>query len=325
MGRAHAAIVGVGALGCVAADILARAGVGTLTLIDRDVVEESNLQRQSLFTEADAREQRPKAEAAADRVAAINSSVRVRVHAADAHAENVERLLGLAGSGAPAVVIDGTDNFQTRFLVNDVCVKHGLSFAYAGVVGTRATQATFPAGGACLRCVTPEAPAPGAVATCDTAGVFAPAAWIAAAAQAADAIKILAGAERTLSRTLLSFDLWGNERRRVALAGAKDPACPCCGLRRFDFLGARDTEPARLCGQDAVQVAGAEGARLDLASLADRLAPLGAASRTRFMLRFSPADAPGVRLSVFEDGRAIVHGVASPERARSLYARFVGC
>lgn len=325
--RAHVAIVGVGALGCALADQLARAGVGVITLIDRDVVEVTNLQRQTLFTEADARGGVPKAEAAAARIGAINSAVTTRVFATDLTARNAEELLGM-GSNTPAVILDGTDNFETRYLLNDISVKHAIAYAYAGVVGTRGMQATFvpdaQRGLPCLRCVFPDLPPAGSVATCDTAGVLGPTIAIATGAQATDALKIITGNAHLLSHTLLEFDAWNNVRRRIdlrALGASSD--CPCCGKRDFAFLRATDAEhAATLCGQRAVQIPGRGAVSFD--ALAAALGPLGRVERSRFMLRFFPAERPGTWLSVFADGRTIVQGVDRVEEAKSLHARYVG-
>lgn len=332
LARAHIVIVGVGALGCTSADLLCRAGVGRLTLIDRDVVEWSNLQRQSLYDEDDARRGVPKAEAAAARLGRINSSIAIEPIVADFKGANAQALLGLSTQGRSdrakeaCCLVDGSDSAQTRHLLNDVAVKHAIAYAYAGVVGTRAMQATFVPGGACLRCVFPDVPAPGAMPTCDTAGVLAPAAAIVAAAQAADAMKVALGRADLLARSLLEFDMWANRRRRVDLVDARDPACPCCSLRRFEALAAHDEADTQLCGQDAVQVfphAGAGGGRVDLAALAVRWQPIGPVVRTAFMVRLTLAE-PRVEISAFGDGRAIVKGTRKPEQARALYARYIG-
>jgi molybdopterin-synthase adenylyltransferase len=324
---AHIAIVGIGALGCSLADQLARAGVGTITLIDRDVVELTNLQRQSLFTESDANAGTPKAEAAAARLQAINSSVRTRPLAADLTAHNAHELLALA-THPPAVILDGTDNFETRYLLNDISVKHTIPYAYAGVVGTRGAQATFTPdtnrASPCLRCVFPEIPSPASVPTCDTAGVLGPAIAIATGAQAADALKIITGNAHLLSGTLLEFDVWNNIRRRIDLrALGAQPDCPCCGRRDFSLLDAAASESsATLCGQRAVQIPGRAPISFD--ALATSLAPLGRIERSRFMLRFFPAGDSHIWLSVFADGRTIVQGVDRIEQARSLHARYIG-
>jgi adenylyltransferase/sulfurtransferase len=330
LASAHAAIVGVGALGSVVADLLCRAGVGTLTLVDRDVVELTNLQRQTLYDQRDVGT--PKVEAAARRLGAINSSCRVYAEIEDLHGEVAERVLGLLGppDSRPGVLIDGADNFELRFLLNDLSVKHGVPLVYAGAVGSAGTQGTFtPAlGGPCLRCVLSEPPAGGAAAaggTCDTAGIFAPVSMIVAACQAADAIKLLLGRADLLSGTLLSMDLMANQRRRVDLRGSRDPDCPCCGQRRFEFLDARRGSGATvLCGRNSVQIGATSPMRGDLLELHDHLRRAGvqrleyAESLVRCTLE------GGHGLTVFADGRAIISGTTDIQLARSLYARYVG-
>lgn len=341
MARSHVAIVGCGALGCASADLLARAGVGRITLIDRDVVEWSNLQRQVLFDEADAatRPPMPKAVAARRRLLAVNSGIRVDAHVVDFSYRNAETLLTDGKkSPPPTVIVDGTDNFETRYVLNDLAVKLGVPYCYGGAVGTSGMQATFvpgatseAAGGACLRCVFDEAPAPGTTATCDTAGVLGSAIGIVAACQAADAIKIMTGNSAVLSRSLLSFDLWTNERRRIDLGDAKRADCVCCGLRRFEHLrGEHTREGAKLCGQDAVQIAATDAeVTLDLAGLAARLAGAGAGvgdvkSSEHVVSAVLKGEEGEPQIAVFRDGRAIVYGTRSVERARGLYARYVG-
>ncbi len=346
LSRSHALIVGVGALGCSTADLLARAGVGTLTLVDRDVVEATNLQRQVLFGERDVG--LPKAEAAARRLGEVNSAIRVRPVVADFSPRNAERLLGngaaapgvQGGAGIPGVdiLVDGTDNFETRYLLNDLSVKRGLAYAYAGVVGTRGMQATLVPGSArrrvstpCLRCIFEDAPEPGSTPTCDTAGVLGPAVAVVTGAQGADVLKVLLGREETLGGTLLEFDLWSNERRRVTLPAPRAD-CPCCGHARYEYLESeRTSDWGVLCGQNAVQLTPAALAALDLDALARRLAAVvgaGEVLRTGFMVRarITPdgAHTPPLELSVFSDGRAIVRGTTRPDAARALYARYVG-
>lgn len=326
----HAAIVGCGTLGCVIADQLCRAGVGRLTIVDRDLVEPGNLQRQVLFDRADAEGRLPKVEAAQARLAAINADVRTNAEVADLRPSNAERLIVDGPFGRPGVVLDGTDNFETRYLINDLCVKHGIAYVYGGVVGTRGMRAVF--GGErtsapCLRCVFDRPPAPGSQPTCETAGVLAPAAAVVGAMQAAEAIKILAGADDAVARDLLEIDPWAGLLRRVDLSRSKDPGCPCCVERRFAFLDGPDPEAAALCGRNAVQVMPGKGGaagRLDLDAVAGSLRGVGEVSRTAFMVRVSPYEQAGVTVSVFRDGRAVIEGVEDPARARAIYARYVG-
>jgi adenylyltransferase/sulfurtransferase len=334
----HAVVVGCGALGCAIGDLLARAGVGTLTLIDRDVVEWTNLQRQTLFDERDAVEGMPKAEAARRRLAAVNSGITINAFVADVTAANAESLIAPppGHSVTPSLLLDGTDNFETRYLLNDLAVKRGVPYVYGGAVGTHGMQMSIlPGRTACLRCLFEEPPPAGTTVTCDTVGVLGPLISMVAASEAADAIKILAGLPDQVPAGLLDVDLWGNEVRRLAVGGPR-AECPCCGRRQFEFLsGARAAGPASLCGQDAVQIAAPAGAeRIDLEVLAARLAPHGPFKALgRFLVRGtlahergdgSRADGAPIELTVFADGRAIVKGTTRPEIARSIYARYVG-
>ncbi len=358
------AIVGCGALGCVVADWLARAGVGEIRLIDRDLVDATNLQRQTLFDESDAgldpgrrdaddedpASPLPKAQAAADRIGRVNRDVRTQVVAADIRARNAERWLGL-GPGQPAeerphVILDGTDNFTTRYLLNDIAVKHGVALVYAGVLATRGmVMAIVPKSvgasvrTACLRCVFEDPPPVGMSETCETAGVLGPAVGVAASMQACETMKILTGAWDAVSRSLVSFDVWTGARS-VVRSDAPRSDCPCCGLGRFDFLdGAGDGTATALCGQDAVQVwpggGGVAGiGDVDLAALAARLAPHGRFVASENLLRgrvtgvtpgaSKPGVELGVEITVFRDGRAIIRGTRDPAVARSIYARYIG-
>lgn len=339
LAQAHAIIIGCGALGCVAADLLARAGVGRLTLIDRDIVERTNLQRQTLFDEDDADAHMPKAEAAKRRLNAVNRDIEVRACVADFSAGNAEGILDDAcptlPPAAPVVLIDGSDNFETRYLVNDLAVKRGVPLVYAGVVGTIAMAMsivpepidnTSP----CLRCVFRAPPLAGSQPTCDTAGVLGPVVSIIAGYQACEAMKILVGAYALVQRSLLSFDAWNGRRNRLDLTNARDPDCPCCGLRSFEFLNRSMAIPvASLCGQGAVQVLPSVETSLDLDALQARLAPFGTFRRTEFLVIGELAEERGddglaVGLAVFADGRAQIRGLHSPERARAVYARFIG-
>ncbi len=337
LARARAVIVGCGALGGVVADLLARAGVGHLTLIDRDIVELTNLQRQGLFDERDVAGCAPKAEAARARLAQINSSIDVRAIADDLNWQNAERLMGFTtdtqGSAeAPDVIIDGTDNFETRYLLNDLAVKHSAPYVYAGVVSTHGMVAAFmPGATPCLRCVFPEAPAPGVSETCDTAGVLGPAVSVIAGLEATAALKVLLGQFDPANATLTRIDVWMQDVQHLSLADAKRGDCPCCGGRVFEHLeGGAGSQAAVLCGRGSVQVAPpGVNAEVDLESLARRLAPHGRFDRTPFMLRGVLRGERGdanelIELVVFPNGRAIVSGTQQIETARSIYARYVG-
>lgn len=330
----HALVVGCGALGCVQADLLARAGVGTITIVDRDVVELTNLQRQSLFEERDAREALPKADAAARRLHRVNSSIDIRPVVADLTHANAESLLRAAARPV-GVILDGTDNLATRYLLNDLGVKHGVAYIYAGAVGTRGMTMSILPGGACLRCVFPDIPADPVTLTCDTAGILGPAVTIAAAYQAAEAIKTLVGASSSCSPDLLEFDVWSNRTRRIGLSEAKNASCPCCGAHRFDFLdGLYAQDVSVICTRNnggAVQITPSASApsTLDLHALGRRLAAQGEFTTTdrlvRGVLRHEGTDtAFPIELTVFPDGRTIVRGTAEPGVARAIHARYVG-
>jgi adenylyltransferase/sulfurtransferase len=316
-------LIGCGALGCVIADQLVRAGVGFMRLVDRDLVELTNLQRQTLFSEAHAASAWPKAAAAAERLEAINSQVRVDPHVVDVHAGNIEELVGVDEQRVH-LILDGTDNVATRYLINDVAVKHGLPWIYGGCVGTEGRVMTVLSGKtACLRCIFPEAPRAGDLPTCDTRGVLGPAAAVIGAMQATAAMKLLSGNESAISASLLTLDVWSARFHATSLDGARDPACICCGQRRFEHLHERAIgSGVSLCGRDAVQVRG--DARLELEEMVERWKPLGSVEQNAYLVRCQLHDPPGVRLTLFADGRLIVHGTRDLARAKSLYARFVG-
>jgi adenylyltransferase/sulfurtransferase len=317
IGAARALVVGCGALGSAQVEALARAGVGTLRVVDRDFVEESNLQRQTLFSERDARERMPKAVAARRRVAEINSEVVVEAEVADVNAGNVERLV----EGCD-VVVDGTDNFAVRYLVNDACVKHNLPWVYGAAVGSYGVTMTVrPRLSPCLRCVFEEAPPAASAPTCDTAGVIMPVISVVAAVQVSEALKILTGNTAALHGSLMQFDVWQNEWRRIRL-GAPAPDCPACALGRYETLNAEQSElTSVLCGRDAVQISPGRAAEIDLASLAERLRAAGEVRANEYLLRLRVG---AHELTVFKDARAIVRGTDDPATARTLYARYVG-
>ncbi len=314
---AKVVLVGVGALGSHIADSLVRAGVGHLVLADRDYIELNNLQRQALYDEDDIAQNLPKAEAAARKLRRINSSVTVEARVMDVSYENVEALV----EGAD-LVLDGTDNFEARYLLNDVCVKHGLPWVYGGVLASYGVTMTIvPGRTACLRCLFPEMPAPGTMPTCNTAGILGMLPKIIGALEAGEALKLLSG-RGTLNPGLITVDVWDSHLDTVAVA-RREGACPACGLRRFDYLQASGGSRATyLCGRDAVHVAPPAGATVDVVQLAERLRPLaGTVAANEFMLR---ATIEGYEFTVFPDGRAIIKGTDDQTLAKSLYARFIG-
>ena len=308
---AHVAIAGCGALGSFHAAALARAGVGRLTIIDRDFIEPSNLHRQWLFEEADAAEALPKAVAAERRIASINSGVRARGVVADLTAVNVEELLADAG-----LILDGTDNFETRYLINDFAVSRGIPWVYGAAVASYGiAMPVIPGHTACLRCVYPNPPAD-AQPTCETAGVLNVIVSAVASLQVADALQILVAG--SVPGRITTIDVWKGGIRQIP-APERDPECPACARREFPFLEDTDRPPMTLCGRNAVQI---RGERLvDLSQLGARLRPLGEVRVNEYALRFVAAP---YELTVFADGRAIVKGTGDTGVARSLYARYVG-
>jgi len=310
----RAVVVGCGALGSFQAAALARAGVGEIVLIDRDYVEPSNLQRQWLFDEADAADALPKAVAAARKLGALNSSVRVHAVVADLVPQNAEELL------LPAdVLLDGADNFDTRYLLNDVAVKHGVPWIYGAAVSSYgATMPVLPGASACLACLWP-APPGGQQPTCDTAGILNIVPSLVASLQVADALKILAGRPTEVQPRLLSVDVWKNTWREISTRD-RDPDCPACGRRVFRHLAGEDRPPISLCGRNSVQIH-ARRHPIDLAALGETLRPLGPVRSNEFALRFlcSPYE-----MTVFPDGRAIIKGTTDIGVARSLYSRYIG-
>ncbi|HEV2705905.1 MAG TPA: ThiF family adenylyltransferase [Pyrinomonadaceae bacterium] len=310
-------VVGCGALGSAQVEMLARAGVGRLRIVDRDFVEESNLQRQTMFTERDARERLPKAVAARRRVAEINAEVDTEAEVADVNNSNVERLV--AGCD---VVLDGTDNFTTRYLINDACLKHAVAWVYGAAVGSYGVTMTVrPRVTPCLRCIFPETPAAASAPTCDTAGVVMPIISVVAAVQVAEALKLLTGRVEALHGALMQFDVWRNEWRRIAL-GSPAEDCPVCAHARYETLDAEAAELATvLCGRNAVQVVPRHGARVNLKELAERLRAAGQVKVNDYLVRLTTGD---YELTVFDDARAIVRGTDDARLARTLYARYIG-
>jgi len=373
LGESRVVLVGCGALGCMMADQLVRAGVGLLRIIDRDIVDLTNLQRQILFDESDAREALPKAIAAARRLRQINSQVRIEAEVADFHAGNAEEIVW-EGSGfrvqgsveddearspnsegmtndeaggrgraterrsdgategaienrkskienAPCLILDGTDNVETRYLINDLAVKYGIPWIYGACVGSEGrVMAIVPGRTACLRCVFPQPPRPEELPTCDTAGVLAAAPAVVGAIQAAAAIRLLTG-DATGAGRLLSFDLWTGRFWEISAARRDD--CPCCGRRRFEFLEVREPRAVSLCGRNAVQLRrvadpGGTGA------LVERLSRVGLVDERPYFIRFRPDTERDLMITSFPDGRVVVYGTSDAGRARSVVAKYYG-
>ena len=310
-------IIGCGALGSAQAEVLTRAGVGKLRLVDRDFVEFSNLQRQTMFTESDATERLPKAIATANHIREINSDIEVEAEVADVNHSNIERLIRDCD-----VILDGTDNFATRYLINDACVKHNVDWIYGAAVGSYGvTMAIRPNKSPCLRCVFPEAPPAASAPTCDTAGVIMPIISMVAAVQVSEALKLLTRQTDNLHKSLMQFDIWRNEWRRISF-GEPTPDCPTCGLHRFETLEPDSREfAAILCGRHAVQISPTQPVQVDLAALSQKLRSVGEVKANNYLLRFRSGD---YELTVFQDARSIIRGTDDIATARSLYAKYIG-
>ena len=318
--RSSVLVVGAGALGSIAADVLARAGVARLRLVDRDYLDESNLQRQGLYDERDLAEGLPKAVAAQRKLQRINSEVEIEGKVEDVHAGNV-----LALFEGIDLVLDGTDNFETRYLLNDASIRTGVPWIYAACVGSYGMSFVVrPGKTACLRCLLEEMPAPGTSPTCDTAGVIAPAVHAVSAFQLAEALKLLSGRTEALTGAVLSLDVWQGKADSFRPRGKRED-CPGCGLGNLEYLaGTSESQTLTLCGRNAVQVRPSRPASLALEGVAARLRETGEASDivvNRYLLRGKLA---GREIVLFPDGRAIVHGTEDLAEARSLYARYVG-
>jgi adenylyltransferase/sulfurtransferase len=312
-------VCGCGALGTVLANALVRAGVGFVRIVDRDFIEPSNLQRQILFDENDIAENLPKAEAAARKLRAINSEVTVEAVVADIDRTNILDLTRDAD-----LILDGTDNFEIRYLINDVAVKTNTPWVYGGCIGCHGqVMAILPGETPCLRCVFEAAPSPGDTGTCETAGVLGPVVNIVASFQAAEAIKILSGNKKQVTRELLYVDVWENTWRRIKVAPLLGTvACPCCQARNFEWLeGAQGSQTTSLCGRNAVQVSHKIPGQLNFEEMARHLATLGQVQFNRFLLKFTVDD---YEFTVFPDGRAIIKGTSDMDKARTLYARYIG-
>lgn len=309
-------VAGCGALGGVIATLLTRAGVGRIRLIDRDFIELNNLQRQILYDEDDVAAGMPKAAVAAEKLRRVSSQIEIEGVVADLNSSNAESLL----SGFD-LVLDAIDNFEARYLINDVCVKRSIPWIYGAVIGAYGvTMNILPEQAPCLRCLFPEPPAAGTVETCDVAGILGPIVTTIASVQATEAIKLLIGDATALSPGLLQVDLWDGEMQRTSVPRQAD--CPTCVQHDFVWLNAATTsQTTSLCGQDAIQIVMHTQQRLDLNELAERLASCGVVTVNPFMLRLQ---LPDHELNIFPDARAIIKGTTDESVARTLYARYIG-
>jgi adenylyltransferase/sulfurtransferase len=315
LGRSRVTIVGLGALGSTLANHLVRAGAGFVRLVDRDFVELDNLQRQVLYDEDDVRANLPKAQAAAAKLARINSEVKLDPRVCDVNFSNAEEL-----ARDVDLVLDGTDNFETRFLLNDACVKLGRPWVYGGCVGSYGmAMAVLPGEGPCFACLIGDLPAPGSSPTCDTAGVLNTAVSVVASLQANEAIKILTGNREALAGGLQTLDLWHNTSQLIRVP--RSATCAVCVKRTFRHLESTASAATSLCGRNAVQITPPPGSTLDLAEAERKLAPLGRVRRNAYLLKFA---VDGCELTLFPDARAIIQGTDDLARARSLYAKYVG-
>jgi molybdopterin-synthase adenylyltransferase len=323
IGQSRVVVCGCGALGTVLANHLVRAGVGFVRIVDRDFVEISNLQRQVLFDESDVISNMPKSVAAAAKLRAVNSAIAIESVVADIDRTNILELCKDVD-----LILDGTDNFEVRYLINDAAVKLGKPWVFGGAVGSEGQSMTIlPGETPCLRCVFEASPGPGEVGTCETAGVLGPAVAVVASYQAAEALKILAGKREAINRELVTFDLWTNTNRRVKIGRLLEKRnCPCCKQRNFEWLeGEHGTQTTSLCGRNAVQVSHRAKNKLDFESLKKQLEVSGTVSFNKFLLKFQLKEAGNdYDFTLFPDGRAIIKGTDDTEKARILYAKYVG-
>jgi len=313
---ARVLIVGCGALGSAHSESLARAGAGHIRIVDRDFVEPSNLQRQTMFTESDAEQRLPKAIAAANHLRQINSEIEIEPHILDINHSSIERLI----DGCD-VVVDGTDNFATRYLINDACVKHNVNWIYGAAVGSYGVTMTIrPHQTACLRCVFEEAPPAASAPTCDTSGVIMPIINVVSAVQVSEALKLITGHIEDLHGALMQFDVWRNEWRRIG-TGTPRADCKTCGEAIYETLSHAAESAAVLCGRDAIQISPSQPTRINFSSLAERLRRAGEVKFNEYLLRFKTGK---FELTVFPDARSIIRGTDEIATARSLYAKYIG-
>jgi len=315
LGRSRVLLVGCGALGSAIAVSLVRSGIRELTIVDQDFPEMTNLHRQFLYEENDVRQKIPKAVAAAQKLARANSTVKIIPQVTELTANNIEKL-----ARGKDLILDGTDNLETRYLINDYCVKHVRPWIYGGVIGASGMMMViFPGQSACLRCLFPEPPAPGSLPTCASAGVLNPAPMLIGALEAIAAIKYLSGRGQPRPG-LLQFDLWGEHMAMIRVQ--RQPRCPACGQHKFEFLAKKQTEwSARVCGKNAMKIIPPRDQRLNLRALGAKLARLGKAKFNGWLIE---AESKGRKIIIFADGRAVIHQIADARRAISLYHKFLG-
>ncbi|QDT45955.1 Molybdopterin-synthase adenylyltransferase [Gimesia alba] len=314
-------LCGCGALGTVLAETLVRAGVGQLKIVDRDFVELSNLQRQVLFDETDVAAKLPKAIAAAEKLKKINSEVKIEPIVEDIDHTNI-----LALAKDVDLILDGTDNFEVRYLINDVSLELGIPWIYCGCIGsTGQTMTILPGKSACLRCLIDSAPEPGSTETCDTAGILGPTVNVIASLEAVDAIKLLAGLEEQIKPVLTVVDVWEGSFRQMSVADLRDKAgCKACHQgERIWLKGEQGSRTTRLCGRNAVQVSPADKGQIVFEELAKKLQKSGTVDFNAYLLRLNLKD-PEYEISLFRDGRAIIKGTDDPSTAKTIYARYIG-
>ena len=314
---ARVAVIGMGALGSVAADLLVRAGVGFVRIIDRDFVEMSNLQRQSLYDENDVRQNLPKAAAAEAKLRRVNSSVTIEAVVDDVNPSTVEDYIADVD-----LVLDALDNFETRFVVNDACAKHARTWIYSAAVSSYGlVLPIIPKTSACLRCLMGNLPAPGTSPTCDTAGVIAPITHVIASIQASEALKILTGQLLPEDIRLISYDVWSHNFRKIDLGREAMATCPVCSEERYEYLEGNPLRTVTLCGRNAVQLIPGVRGDIDFNALSKSISTFGPVQFNDFLLRCT---APPYELTLFKDGRAIVKGTEEASMARSVYSKMVG-
>lgn len=319
--KGRALLCGCGALGSVLADQLVRAGIGFLRIVDRDFVDMTNLQRQVLFDEADVESNLPKVIAASKKLNAINSEVEIDPIVANIDSSNILKLLDSVD-----IILDGTDNFETRFLINDASLETGIPWINGGCLGTSGQVMTvFPNQTACLRCLMEDAPTPGSTETCDTAGILGPTVNIVASMQAIEALKILSGNAELVSSTLTMIDVWNQDQRKIKLDTLRENSnCPACVQGKRDWLnGEASASSTKLCGRNSVQITPAKKESISFEGLAKKLESTGKVSFNPYLLKAELGDS-NCTINLFKDGRAIIQGTEDESMARSLYARYIG-